>query len=100
MFPSNKGLLSSLFLCKHAFKPNREKTYLPTDAHIEDSDQTAQSDLTLRCPHKETLHPWLSTMRPVKILIRLRKSQTDLNLRCAHISEGTVSNVAAYLSKL
>ena len=25
------------------------------------------------CPHEETLHPWLSKMRPVKILIRLRE---------------------------
>ena len=33
---------------------------------------SAQSDLSLRCPHDETLQPWLSKMRPVKILIRLR----------------------------
>ena len=29
-----------------------------------------QSDLSLHCPHKETLHPWLSKMRQVKILIK------------------------------
>ena len=34
----------------------------------------AQSDQSLRCPHEETLHPWLAkTMRPMKILIRLRE---------------------------
>ena len=32
---------------------------------------SAQSDRSLRCQHKETLHPWLSKMRPVKIQIRL-----------------------------
>ena len=31
-----------------------------------------QISLRIRCPHGETLHPWLSKMRPVKILIRLR----------------------------
>ena len=33
----------------------------------------AQCDQSLRCPHEETLHPWLFKMRPVKILIRLRE---------------------------
>ena len=32
-----------------------------------------QSDQTLLCPHKEILHTWLLKMRPVKILIWLRK---------------------------
>ena len=32
-----------------------------------------QSAQRLRCPHEETLHPWLSKMRPVKIPIRLRE---------------------------
>ena len=35
-------------------------------------------------------------MRLVKILIRLRNAQSDLNLRWAHISEGTFSDVAAH----
>ena len=34
---------------------------------------SAQSDLSLRCPHKEILGPWLSRMHPVKILLRLRE---------------------------
>ena len=34
---------------------------------------SAQSDWSLRCPHVETLHPWLyPKMCPLKILIRLR----------------------------
>ena len=32
---------------------------------------SAQSDQSLRCPHEETLYPWLSKLRPLKILIRL-----------------------------
>ena len=36
--------------------------------------------------------PWLSKMCPVKILIRMCQC-TDLNLRLAHISEGTFSQV-------
>ena len=34
---------------------------------------SAQSDQSLHYPHEETLHPWLSKMCPVKILIRLRE---------------------------
>ena len=44
--------------------------------HNKDSDQPAHPYSlinNLRCPHEETLHPWLSEMRPVKILIRLRE---------------------------
>ena len=33
----------------------------------------AQSDQSLRWAHEETLHTWLSKMRSVKILIRLRE---------------------------
>ena len=34
---------------------------------------SAQSEKSLRGWHEVTLHPWLSKMRPVKILIRLRE---------------------------
>ena len=34
---------------------------------------SAQFDQSLRCPHEETLHPWLSKMRQVKILNRLHE---------------------------
>ena len=52
---------------------------------------SAQSDHNLRCPHEETLHPWLSKMRPVKILIRLRE--------CAGWSESPLgAHVRRYFS--
>ena len=34
---------------------------------------SAQSDQSLRCPREESLHPWLSKMRTVKILTSLRE---------------------------
>ena len=34
---------------------------------------SAQSDLSLRCPHEDTLQPWLPKLCPVKILFRLRE---------------------------
>ena len=34
---------------------------------------SAHSDQSLCCPHVETLHPWLSKMRPIKILVRLHE---------------------------
>ena len=34
---------------------------------------SAQSDHSLRCLNEDSLHPWLSKIRPVKILIRLRE---------------------------
>ena len=43
----------------------REKTYLLTYAPNEASNKTAHS--------REILHTWLSKMRPVKTLIRLRE---------------------------
>ena len=47
---------------------------------------SAQFDQSLFCPHEETLHPWLSKMRPVKILIRLRKcADWSESLLCAHV---------------
>ena len=42
-------------------------------AKIRNSCTSAQSDQRLHCPHEESLQPWLSKMRPVKIQISLRK---------------------------
>ena len=50
---------------------------------------SSQSDQSLRCPHEETLHPWLSKLRMVKVLIRLRE--------CADWSE---SSLGAYVQRL
>ena len=66
-------------LCTRAlvqrYGSQREKMYLITCTPNEDPNQSAhlRSLNSLRCPHEETLHPWLSKMRPVKILIRLHE---------------------------
>ena len=56
---------------------NRNVRNVPSDIRAQRRFKSAcasvQSDQSLRCPHEETLHPWLSKMRPVKILIRLRE---------------------------
>ena len=49
---------------------------------------SAHSDQSFRCPHEESLHPWISKMRPVKILIRL--------CECAGWSE---SSLGAHIPK-
>ena len=58
----------------------------------------AQSDQCLCCPQEETLHPYITKMRPVKILIGLdcTNAQADLSLRWAHMSEGTLSDVLSH----
>ena len=43
--------------------PQDEKTNLLT---LEANKASTQSDQSLRCPHEETLFPWLSEIRPVK----------------------------------
>ena len=60
---------------------------------------SAQSDQSLRLPHQETFQPWLSKMRAVKILIRVRNAQSDLNLHWAHISEGRFLDVTAKIKR-
>ena len=65
-----------IFLCNvDRLEPQREKTFLLTCAQrrYKSVCTSAQPDQSLRCLHEETLHPWLSKMRLVKILIRLRK---------------------------
>ena len=49
----------------------------------------SQSDLSLPSPHQEALHPLLSKLCPVKILIR-----ADLNHHWANMSEGMSSDAA------
>ena len=57
----------------------------------------AQSNQRLRCQYEETFILSLSKMRPVKIQISLCDAQADLNFRWAYISEGTFSDVSAYM---
>ena len=54
----------------------------------------AQSDLSLRCPHEETLYPWLSKGAPCEDSDQT--AQVDLNLRLAHISKGMFPDVASH----
>ena len=70
-------------------EPQCEKTYLLTCAPNEDSDQPARPRSLIRVfvvRMKKTLHPWLSKMCPVKILIRLREcagwSESSLGAQC------------------
>ena len=63
----------ALYSCWILYEPQHEKMYFLECASNEDSNQPAlsvQSDQIFSCP-LETLHPWLSKMHPVKILIRL-----------------------------
>ena len=47
---------------------------------------SAQSALSLRCPHEATLHPWLSKMCPEKILIKLSEwSDRSESSLCADV---------------
>ena len=69
-----------------------------------------QSDLSLRYPHEDILHPWLSKICPVKILIRLTKKnkqtknnlsdgmyvRLDLSFRCSHIPGRTATTSLSY----
>ena len=43
------------------------------------------------------MHSWLAKMRPLKGLTKLSNAQVDVNLRWAHMSEGTFDDVAALL---
>ena len=49
--------------------------------------------------HEETLHPWLSKLRPVKILIRLLFAQSDETFHWADMSNCTFALVTAHITK-
>ena len=75
-------------------RPVPEKTYFLTYALNESPNQPAllHNLISLHCPpHKETLHPWLSKMSSVKILIRLLES--DLHLCWAHVHKVTFYDI-------
>ena len=76
--------------------PQRRKTYLCTCAPSEDSDQPAHSHRLIRIFTGRILDHQLCNvfMRTSKTLIRLHDAQSDLGLRLAHTSEGTLSHVA------
>ena len=79
-------------------EPQREKTYLLICAPNNDTNQFAHLRSLIRVfvlPREETLYPWLSKIRPEKILIRRRIcagwSESSLD---AHVSEYAFSDVA------
>ena len=49
-------------------------SYMWDERRLKSTCACAQSDQSIRCPHEETLHSWLSKMRPVTILIRMREN--------------------------
>ena len=66
---------------------------------------SAQPDLSPRCPHAESLHPCLSTMRPVKILISLREragwSESSLGAHVLiYVSNGSAQIIDASFEML
>ena len=50
---------------------------------------------SLRCPHEETLNHWLSKFAQWRFWSDCANAQADLNLRWAHMSKGTFSDVLA-----
>ena len=66
--------------------PQHEKTYI----------LTCEPSLIKSPLHEDTLHLRFSKIRPEMILISLcDDTQTDLNIRYAHTSDGTFSNDVA-----
>ena len=69
------------------FEPQCEKTSdMCAQRRLKSDCASAQSDQSLRCAHEETLHPCLSKMHTVKLLVRLceRDSWTESSLG-AHV---------------
>ena len=67
--------------------------------HPMNSKQPVQSDHSLLCRHKDKLHPGLSNLCPVKILIN-EDVQADLSLCWAHTEVGFLTLQLKNCSKL
>ena len=83
--------------CRRVVRKRLNRTWENVHSHCapnEDSDQPAHQ--SLRCPHYETLHHWLSKMRPVKILNRLCEcaGSSESSLGGRHISKRVFPDVA------
>ena len=80
-------------------EPRLEKTCSLTCTPNEESNHLVHYCSLIRVflIRRKKLHPWLSKVRSVKILIRLANAQVNLNLCWVHMSEGTFSDVAAHL---
>ena len=90
------------FMCV-LYELQRDKTYLLVCAPNEDwsACASAQSNQSLRRADKEILFPWLSKMRIMQVLIRLRKyagwSESKL---CAHIRRNVFWRCDTYTYKV
>ena len=83
-YPACKGLIT---------EPQHEKN-VPSVIFAQRRLRAAsvQSDQSLRCPHEETVHPWLSTIcAQCKFGSKCANAQADLNLSWAHMSKGLTS---------
>ena len=79
------------------YEPHRDKTNKIAYAPSEDSDQTGQSDQSLRCPLEESLGPWLPSKRTAKTLgIRPVCSESSLG---AHAMVLVLSRCSSYGEK-
>ena len=58
-----------------------------------------QSDYSIRCPHDNTLQSGYQKCVMGRFLSDCANAQVDLNLRWAHMSEGTFSYVAECVSE-
>ena len=57
-----------------------------------------QSDESHHCPYEETLHPWISKLHSVKILIRLHERTGYVSMLGTHV-RSTFSDVSAQVEK-
>ena len=95
-------------LC-HTRPPKVSLCYIRTDLlmcakrKIKSACTSRQSDQSLCCLHAEFLHPWLSKMCPVKILIKCMNVHMNVrfctNLQSVHMSESKFSEVGAHNKK-
>ena len=51
---------------------------------------------SFRCPHEETLHPWLSKVAQWRFWLDCAYAQAELNLQWALMSEGRLTGVAPH----
>ena len=67
----HKNMLESLSGHIWALSREKQQNDLCTQWRLRSAWASAQSDQSLRCPHKETLGPWLPIQRKAKTMIRL-----------------------------
>ena len=77
---------------------NHTKMYLLTCASNEDSNQPVHPcRLASSLSHEETVHSWLAKWAQWRFWSDSANAQADLNLRWAHTSENTFSDIVAHI---